>query len=59
MFLSQKTHAHRKLEDNVPKPVKDERFKILYDLNRKIAAELNQEFLGSKQVVLIEKVNIS
>jgi len=42
----------------VPKDVKDARFQILYDLHRMIASELNSQYVGTKQVVLVEKVRI-
>jgi tRNA A37 methylthiotransferase MiaB len=40
----------------VPQEVKNRRFQVLYELNRRHAAELNQNFVGTQLVVLIEKV---
>ncbi len=54
----QKTHAHRKLEDDVPPEVKKARFQVLYDLFREEADILNREFVGTEQVVLVEKVRV-
>ena len=33
--MREKTHAHRKMEDNVPSDVKSERLKMLFDVFRR------------------------
>ncbi|MDD0854435.1 30S ribosomal protein S12 methylthiotransferase RimO [Halobacteriovorax sp. GB3] len=43
-----------RLKDKVPQEVIEERFDRLYEAQREIARELNQEFLGKKIDVLIE-----
>ena len=55
--LREKTHAHRKLSDDVPQNVKLERLKRMSKLYRTIAEKLNQKLIGTRQVVLIEGVS--
>ena len=55
--LREKTHAHRKLTDDVPEDVKLDRLKRMHDLHRKISEKLNKEKIGSRQLVLIEGVS--
>ena len=55
--LREKTHAHRKLTDNVPNDEKIDRLKRMRALYRSIADELNKEKIGSRQLVLIEGVS--
>ena len=59
MKFFQKTHAHRKLEDNVPENVKHDRMTRMAELCRKISAELNKDLIGTHQLVLIEGVSIN
>jgi tRNA-2-methylthio-N6-dimethylallyladenosine synthase len=48
------TIAARKLEDDVPQPVKMERLHIVEALQERIATEINAELLGTVQEVLVE-----
>ncbi|XP_059083073.1 mitochondrial tRNA methylthiotransferase CDK5RAP1-like [Tigriopus californicus] len=52
--LREKTHAHRKLVDDVPLEVKKARHLALDALHRKEAEVLNRKFIGTEQTVLIE-----
>ena len=56
-FSFQKTHAHRKLVDNVPLEVKQNRMERMHQLSRKISSELNKKLEGTNQLVLIEGVS--
>ena len=56
--LREKTHAHRKLIDNVPNDIKLERLKRMRSLYRSIAEKLKKEKIGTRQLVLIEGVSI-
>ena len=58
-FPFQKTHAHRKLNDDVPEDVKIDRMTRLDAVYRRIAEELNREYINSRQIVLIEGVRYS
>ena len=55
--LREKTHAHRKLNDNVPNDIKNERVERMRILHRSITEKLNKEKIGSRQLVLIEGVS--
>lgn len=46
-----------RLKDKVPQEVIDERFEILYETQKEIARELNQEYLGKTIEVLVEGVH--
>ena len=54
--LREKTRAHRRLVDDVPLEVKNARMRAALDVYREIAAELNAEFVGTKQLALVEGV---
>lgn len=56
-FVLQKTHAHRRLKDDVPPDVKQRRHEEISTKVRQIYAELNQLDIGSVQLVLIESVS--
>lgn len=43
-----------RLKDKVPQEVIDERFEILYDIQKEIARELNNQYLGQTIDVLVE-----
>ncbi len=46
-----------RLKDKVPQEVIEERFEKLYEVQKEIARELNQEYLGKKIEVLVEGVH--
>lgn len=48
------TIAHRQMEDNVPEETKKERLKMINLEQEKIATELNLEYIGKIQEVLVE-----
>ena len=54
--LREKTHAHRKLSDDVPQDVKLDRVRRMTTLHRKITEKLNKKLIGTQQLVLIEGV---
>ena len=57
LFYIQKTHAHRRLKDDVPHEVKQRRHVEISAKVRQICAELNTQDVGSMQLVLIESVS--
>jgi tRNA-2-methylthio-N6-dimethylallyladenosine synthase len=48
------TVAHRKMADDVPAPVKQERLHAVEQLEARISLEINQSLLDSEQEVLVE-----
>ena len=54
---TQKTRAHHRLEDNLPKEVKMERADQLVEVFRKNADLINKSLVGSQQLVLVEGVS--
>ena len=46
-----------RLKDKVPQEIIDERFETLYEVQKEIARELNQEYLGKTIEVLVEGVH--
>ncbi|KAI8871094.1 hypothetical protein GQ42DRAFT_162239 [Ramicandelaber brevisporus] len=52
--MREKTHAHRKLKDDVPEDVKQSRLREVIDTFHKVAKQKNARLIGSEQVVLIE-----
>ena len=50
------THAADVMEDNVPKQVKEERFKEIMVLQQKINFEKNKDLVNTNQKVLIDVV---
>eukprot|EP00055_Hartaetosiga_balthica_P007046 m.23734 g.23734 ORF g.23734 m.23734 type:complete len:154 (-) comp5576_c0_seq1:132-593(-) len=52
--LREKTHAHRRLDDNVPEDVKQARLQELIDMFHKHARVKNSNRIGTEQIVLIE-----
>lgn len=46
-----------RLKDKVPQEIIEERFEKLYEVQKEIARELNQEYLGKKIEVLVEGVH--
>ena len=55
--LREKTHAHRKLSDDVPEDIKNDRLRRMATLQRKINEKLNKKMIGKDQIVLIEGVS--
>ena len=55
--LRERTHAHRKLQDDVPEEVKLERLKRMRAFSRKCVEEQNRLLIGTDQLVLIEGVS--
>lgn len=53
----QKTHAHRRLIDDVPLEVKHRRHTEIASLSRQICAELHEADVGETQIVLVESVS--
>ena len=53
----QKTHAHRRLVDDVLPEVKQRRHAEIAAVSREICGELNSTDIGSTQLVLIESVS--
>ena len=51
--MRERTHAHRRLKDNVPELVKLERLRKMIDLFKKIQLEVQAEEIGSKHLVYI------
>jgi len=51
--MREKTGAHRKLEDDVPQPIKLARLEQIRDLYRKLVLEVNESKIGSVQKVLV------
>lgn len=51
------TMAARKMEDNVPEPVKKRRLQEIVDLQQRIAMERTKRFVGQTVEVLIEKTS--
>ncbi len=49
------TVATRRMEDNVPEAEKMERFRLLEEMQERIAGEINQNYLGQKVDVLFEE----
>ena len=54
--LREKTRAHRRLVDDVPLEAKNARMRAALAVYREIAAELNAEFVGTRQLALVEGV---
>ncbi|KAL6078297.1 CDK5 regulatory subunit associated protein 1 [Balamuthia mandrillaris] len=52
--MREKTHAHRKMQDDVPPEVKQRRLKEIVDLFYGIAAEKNTQEVGKRHLVLVE-----
>ncbi|KAI5622994.1 CDK5 regulatory subunit-associated protein 1 [Silurus asotus] len=52
--MRKKTHAHHRLEDDVPAEVKKRRLEELISAFREEAAKLNAALIGSTQIVLVE-----
>ncbi|XP_042197875.1 CDK5 regulatory subunit-associated protein 1 [Callorhinchus milii] len=52
--MRKKTHAHHRLQDDVPAAVKQRRLQELISVFREEAAKINSELIGSKQLVLVE-----
>lgn len=48
------TIAHRTLADDVPPDVKQQRFKAIEQLETRVSFEINQRFLDSDELVLVE-----
>jgi len=55
--LREKTHAHRKLVDDVPAETKQNRMERMAQVFREEAHQLNQKMVGTHQLVLIEGVS--
>ena len=58
MFV-QKTTAHRRYVDDVPRDVKLKRVAAIYAVYRDIADKLHKEQIGEYQLILIEGVRYS
>lgn len=50
----ERTYAHRKFEDDVPEQVKKRRLSEIIEQQQRIQAELNQEDVGKRHLVLVE-----
>ena len=50
------THAYEKYEDNIPEEVKQERLNDIMALQQNISAELNQNKVGQKLKVMIDRL---
>ncbi len=50
------THAYEAYEDNIPEEVKNERLNEIMALQQKISNEINQEKIGQKLKVMIDRV---
>jgi tRNA A37 methylthiotransferase MiaB len=57
--LREKTHAHRRMEDNVPADVKQHRLERMNLVLRQTTERLNKAQIGSQQLVLVEGVGYS
>jgi len=55
--LREKTHAHRKLSDDVPQEIKQERMVRMAEAFREEAEILNKKLIGTEQLVLVEGVS--
>lgn len=53
--MRERTHAHRKMEDNVPEDVKGERLKEMITVFRENQLVKNQEEIGRNHLVLIDQ----
>ena len=53
--MREKTHAHRKMEDNVPEHVKKERLQTMIDLFYKKQLAKSQEEIGRYHLVLVNE----
>ena len=52
--MREKTMAHRRYTDDVPEEVKQRRLREVIDLFYSKLSKLNQRFLGTKQLILVE-----
>jgi ribosomal protein S12 methylthiotransferase len=50
------THAYEKYEDNIPEEIKQERLNDIMALQQNISAELNQNKVGQKLKVMIDRI---
>lgn len=57
LLIVQKTHAYHRMKDDVPEEIKKARLKEIIDTFYSIAGTRNQRFIGSEQLVLVEKVS--
>ncbi|XP_064404883.1 mitochondrial tRNA methylthiotransferase CDK5RAP1-like [Halichondria panicea] len=55
--MRKKTHAYHRMTDDVPEEVKKARLQELITTFHSIAAVRNQRFIGSEQLVLVEKTS--
>lgn len=52
--MRERTHAHRRMEDDVPEAVKQRRLREIIDVFRAGALEANREQVGRRHLVLVE-----
>lgn len=52
--MREKTHAHRKMSDNVPEETKNERLKELIEVFRRNQLVRSNMEIGSRQLVLVD-----
>lgn len=52
--MREKTTAHRRFKDDIPKEVKAERMRRTIEVFRRNATELNSRMIGQEQLILIE-----
>jgi tRNA A37 methylthiotransferase MiaB len=52
--MREKTHAHRRMADNVPEDVKQARLVKMIELFKKVQLQKQLEEIGSKHLVLID-----
>ena len=53
----ERTLAHRKYEDDIPKEIKQKRLKEIIDIHRAGSAANNQAEIGQKHLVLVENIS--
>ena len=52
--MREKTHAHRRMQDNVPEPVKKERLTRMIDTFKKCQLEKQKLEIGKHHLVLVD-----
>lgn len=55
--MREKTTAHRRFDDDVPKAIKAERLGRMIEAFRSVALELNKKMIGNEELILIEGVS--
>jgi tRNA-2-methylthio-N6-dimethylallyladenosine synthase len=52
--MRERTHAHRRMKDNVPEDVKQQRLVQMIDTFKRIQLEVQREDIGAKHLVLLD-----